>query len=291
MMGIDNGKFINPLTDFGFKKLFGSEPNKNLLIDFLNEMLPEQHNIQDLTYARNEQIGQNVLDRSAIFDIFCKGVNGESFIVEVQKAEQDFFKDRSVYYSSFPIQQKAKKGDWNFQLQAVYTVGILDFTFDEHKNDQDIVHLVELKDQKCEVFFDKLKFIYIELPKFQKSEEQLESHFDKWLFVFTHLSKLQGRPEKLQEKIFQQLFEAAEIANLPKEDRNAYEESLKHYMDIKNVVDTSRLEGIQEGIQEGMGLGIGKRNLEIAALMKADGESLEKIIKYTALSKEEIERL
>ena len=291
MMGIDNGKFINPLTDFGFKKLFGSEPNKNLLIDFLNEMLPEQHNIQDLTYARNEQIGQNVLDRSAIFDIFCKGVNGESFIVEVQKAKQDFFKDRSVYYSSFPIQQQAKKGDWNFQLQAVYTVGILDFTFDEHKNDQDIVHLVELKDQKCEVFFDKLKFIYIELPKFQKSEEQLESHFDKWLFVFTHLSKLQGRPEKLQEKIFQQLFEAAEIANLPKEDRNAYEESLKHYMDIKNVVDTSRLEGIQEGIQEGMGLGIGKRNLEIAALMKADGESLEKIIKYTALSKEEIERL
>ena len=291
MMGIDNEKFINPLTDFGFKKLFGSEPNKNLLIDFLNEILPEQHNIQDLTYARNEQIGQNVLDRSAIFDIFCKGVNGESFIVEVQKAEQDFFKDRSVYYSSFPIQQKAKKGDWNFQLQAVYTVGILDFTFDEHKNDQDIVHLVELKDQKCEVFFDKLKFIYIELPKFQKSEEQLESHFDKWLFVFTHLSKLQGRPEKLQEKIFQQLFEAAEIANLPKEDRNAYEESLKHYMDIKNVVDTSRLEGIQEGIQEGMGLGIGKRNLEIAALMKADGESLEKIIKYTGLSKEEIERL
>ena len=282
-MSIDNEKFINPLTDFGFKKLFGSEPNKNLLIDFLNELLPEQHNIQDLTYARNEQIGQNVLDRSAIFDIFCKGVNGESFIVEVQKAKQDFFKDRSVYYSSFPIQQQAKKGDWNFELQAVYTVGILDFTFDEHKNDQDIVHLVELKDQKCEVFFDKLKFIYIELPKFQKSEEELESHFDKWLFVFTHLSKLQNRPKKLQEKVFQQLFEAAEIANLPKKDREAYQESLKNYLDLKNVIVTSRNEGIQEGKAEG--------KAEIAKIMKQRGMDINDISEITGLSKEQIERL
>ena len=282
-MSIDNEKFINPLTDFGFKKLFGSEPNKNLLIDFLNELLPEQHNIQDLTYARNEQIGQNVLDRSAIFDIFCKGVNGESFIVEVQKAKQDFFKDRSVYYSSFPIQQQAKKGDWNFQLQAVYTVGILDFTFDEHKNDQDIFHLVELKDQKCEVFFDKLKFIYIELPKFQKSEEELESHFDKWLFVFTHLSKLQNRPKKLQEKVFQQLFEAAEIANLPKKDREAYQESLKNYLDLKNVIVTSRNEGIQEGKAEG--------KAEIAKIMKQRGMDINDISEITGLSKEQIERL
>ncbi|MCH2236131.1 MAG: Rpn family recombination-promoting nuclease/putative transposase, partial [Crocinitomicaceae bacterium] len=104
-------------------------------------------------------------------------------------------------------------------------------------------------------------------------------HFDKWLFVFTHLSKLQDRPKRLQEKIFQQLFEAAEIANLPKEDREAYEESLKHYMDIKNVVDTSRLEGIQEG------------KLEIAKTMKSEGESVEKIIKYTGLSNDEIEKL
>ena len=287
MMGIDNGKFINPLTDFGFKKLFGSEPNKNLLIDFLNEILPEQHTIENLTYAKNEHVGQQILDRTAIFDIYCKGKNGESFIVEIQKAKQNYFKDRSVYYSSFPIQEQAKKGDWNFQLQAVYTVGILDFTFDEHKNDQDIVHLVELKDQKCEVFFDKLKFIYIELPKFQKSEEELESHFDKWLFVFTHLSKLQNRPPKLQEKVFQQLFEAAEIANLLKKDREAYQESLKNYLDLKNVIVTSRNEGIQEGIEQG----IDKRNFEIAKIMKADGESLEKIIKYTALSKEEIEQL
>ena len=90
-------KYVNPLTDFGFKKLFGTEPNKILLIDFLNQILPEKHQIKDLSCSRNEQFGQNDLDRKAIFDLFCVGESGERFIVELQKAKQNYFKDRSVY--------------------------------------------------------------------------------------------------------------------------------------------------------------------------------------------------
>ena len=126
-------KYINPLTDFGFKKLFGSEPNKILLIDFLNQILPDKHQIKDLTYSRNEQLGLNELDRKAIFDLYCTGESGERFIVELQKAKQNFFKDRSIYYASFPIQEQAQKGNWDYRLEPVYTVGILDFIFDDHK--------------------------------------------------------------------------------------------------------------------------------------------------------------
>ncbi len=276
-------RYINPLTDFGFKKLFGTEPNKELLIDFLNQILPSQHKIKDLNYSRNEHLGQNDLDRKAIFDLYCIGVSGERFIVEVQKAKQNYFKDRSIYYSSFPIQEQAKKGDWNYKLEPVYTVGILDFVFDENKGSDEIIHFVELKNQRNEVFYDKLKFIYIELPKFKKTEEELETHFDKWLYVFRHLADLQNRPQKLQDKVFKKLFESAEIAKFSKVDRDAYEESLKYYRDIKNVVDTSKQDGILEGID--------KRNLEIARVMKNDGESVEKIMKYTNLTQEEIERL
>ena len=132
-------KYINPLTDFGFKKLFGTEPNKILLIDFLNQILPERHKIKDLSYSRNEQVGQNDLDRKAIFDLYCIGESGERFIVEVQKAKQNYFKDRSIYYSSFPIQEQAKKGDWDYKLDPVYTVGILDFIFEDSKNDDEII--------------------------------------------------------------------------------------------------------------------------------------------------------
>jgi len=273
------GKYINPLTDFGFKKLFGTEPNKDLLIDFLNQILPERHQIKDLNYSRNEQLGQAELDRKAIFDLYCMGKSGERFIVEVQKAKQNYFKDRSIYYSSFPIQEQAKKGDWDFKQDPVYTVGILDFIFDDHKNEDELLHLIELKNQRCEVFYDKLKFIYIELPKFKKTQEELEDHFEKWLYVFRHLSELQDRPQQLQDRIFQKLFDTAEIAKFSQEERVAYEESLKYYRDIKNVVDTSREEGKEE------------RTLEIARELKKNGIPIDMIVKSTGLSKKEIEEL
>lgn len=235
-------KYINPLTDFGFKKLFGTEPNKDLLIDFLNEILPNRK-IKDLNYSTNEHFGKFEIERKAVFDIYCIGENDERFIVEMQKAKQNYFKDRSVFYSSFPIQEQAKKGDWDYQLDPVFSIGILDFEFDEHKQDKDLLHIIELKNQKCEVFYDKLKFIYIELPKFKKKRSELETHFDKWLYVFTHLQKLQDRPKELQTRVFKKLFEVAEIAGFTEEERKEYEESLKSYRDIRNVVDTAREEG------------------------------------------------
>ena len=244
-------KYINPLTDFGFKKLFGTEPNKVLLIDFLNQILPDRK-INDLTYASTENQGQTEVDRKAIFDLYCIGQNGERFIVEMQKAKQNYFKDRSVFYASFPIQSQAKRNVWDYKLDPVYSIGILDFIFDDHKEDPELLHIVELKNQRCEVFYDKLKFIYIELPKFDKEEADLKTHFDKWLYVFTHLSKLQDRPKKLQERVFKRLFEQAETAKFTPEEKEAYEESLKYYRDIKNVVDTSREEGRIEGIEQGI---------------------------------------
>jgi predicted transposase/invertase (TIGR01784 family) len=300
-------KYINPLTDFGFKKLFGTEPNKMLLIDFLNQILPDKHRIMDLNYSKNEQLGLSELDRKAIFDLYCVGESGERFIVELQKAKQNFFKDRSVYYASFPIQEQAQKGGWDYRLEPVYTVGILDFIFDDHKSEHELLHIVELKNQRCEVFYDKLKFIYLELPKFKKEEAELETQFDKWLFVFRHLSNLQDRPRKLQDKVFQKLFEAAEIAKFTPEERFAYEDSLKYYRDMKNVVDSSREEGIQEGIEKGIqegiekglqegiqkGLqeGIQKRNFEIAKSMKEKGMSNSEISELTGLNDDEISKL
>ena len=239
-------KYINPLTDFGFKKLFGTESNKDLLIDFLNEILPNRK-IKDLSYSTNEHFGKYEIDRKAIFDIYCIGENEERFIVEMQKAKQNYFKDRSVFYASFPIQEQAKRGDWDYRLDPVFSIGILDFEFDEHKRDEDLLHIVELKNQKCEVFYHKLKFIYIELPKFRKKQSELETHFDKWLYVFTHLQKLQDRPKALQERVFKKIFEVAEIAGFTEEEREEYEESLKAYRDIKNVVDTAKAEGKIEG--------------------------------------------
>ena len=153
-------KYINPFTDFGFKKLFGSEPNKDLLIDFLNQVLPGKHKVKDLTYARTEQ-----------------------------------------------------------------------------------------------------------------------------------LPHLQSRPPALQERVFQKLFEAAEIARFTPDEKNKYEESLKYYRDLKNVVDTSFDEGKAEGLAEGKAEGLAEGKAEIALQMKLKGLETSLISEVTGLSVEEIEHL
>ncbi|NEP29391.1 Rpn family recombination-promoting nuclease/putative transposase, partial [Moorena sp. SIO3I6] len=243
------------------------------------------------------------VDRRAIFDIYCQSTTGERFIVEMQKAKQTFFKDRSVYYATFPIQEQAQQGNWNYQLTAVYTVGILDFSFDDHKHDSELLHVVELKNQRCEVFYDKLKFIYVELPKFTKSVDQLETHFDKWLFLFRHLASCNAPPEPLQGDVFAQLFEVAEIANFSSEEQALYQDSLKVYRDMYSVNQTLIQEGLEQGRQEGLeqgrqeGLEQGRQEGEqagiqkIAKQMKAAGLPLKDIAQYTGLSVDDIDQL
>ena len=151
--------YINPLTDFGFKKLFGEEPNRDLLISFLNTLLPERHQIAELQYTKNEYQGVSPVDRRAIFDLNCMSSSGERFIVELQKVKQRYFKDRSLYYSTFAIQEQAKQGDWDYKLSTVYTIGILDFLMDEQ--DQKTLYYAQIKDQDNQPFFDKFHFIYV----------------------------------------------------------------------------------------------------------------------------------
>jgi len=272
-------KYINPFTDFGFKKLFGEEPNKDLLMNFLNTLLPHPYQISDLSYTKTEHLGSTPTDRKAIFDLYCVSPSGERFIVEVQKAKQNFFKDRSVYYSTFPIQEQAQQGDWDYKLAPVFTVGILDFVFAEDKDDHTVLHLVQLKDQYCKVFYEKLTFIYLAMPNFEKTEEELETLQDKWLYVFKHLPKLQQRPQRLQEKVFDKLFQVAEIAKFDKEEREAYQESMKYYRDLKNVTDTAFDEGIQ------------KNQVEIVLNMIQEGVPIDLIAKYMKIPMEKVKEI
>lgn len=277
--------FVNPFTDFGFKRLFGEEPNKGLLISFLNTLLPAKHQIKELQYTKNEYQGYSALDRKAIFDLNCISTTGERFIVELQKAKQNFFKDRSVYYATFPIQEQAIKGDWDFKLAAVYTVGILDFIFEEDvkNHDTEVVHFIQLKNQHHRVFYDKLTFIYLTLPQFKKSLNELQTIQDKWFYVFKHLAELDEVPSELQEAIFLQLFEAAKVAKFSPVERQAYENSLKYYRDLKNVTDTARDEGFEEGVAIGVEKGKEEALRSMLITMQANGMAMAMIAKALSL--------
>jgi predicted transposase/invertase (TIGR01784 family) len=289
--GSMKARYVNPYTDFGFKKLFGEEANKDLLKDFLNELLPVRHKIVQLNFKNTEQWGDIIVERKAIFDIHCENANGERFIIEMQKAKIKFLKDRAMFYTTFPIREQAEKGEWDFKLNPIYCVALLDFKYDENREKKDVIRNVQLKDQYCQVFYDKLTYVFIEMPRFTKKEHELETHFDKWLYFLKNLEDFENIPLILQEKIFEKAFHVAEIANFTPEQLAQYEESLKNYRDLKGVVDTSYEEGKVEGRAEGKAEGILEGKIEIALKMKKMGEPLEKISSYTGLSIEEINKL
>ena len=308
-------RYVNPYTDFGFKKLFGTEINKDLLISFINSLLHGKEVVKDLTYLNTEHLGTGEADRKAVFDVYCENENGEKILVEMQRGEQQFFKDRILFYTTFPIRDQQMIKEWNYRLKAVYVIGILNFTFDEQSDDF-YHHEVKLMDTRTkEVFYDKLTFIYLEMPKFNKSEEELNGMFEKWLFVLRNLSRLMERPKALQERIFTKLFEAAEIAKFTKTEYDNYEESLKIYRDWKNTIDTAELKGKKKGFKKGEKIGIEKgrkeglekgrkeglekgrkegakeKAIEIAKQLKAESVPVGIIIKCSGLSEEEINSL
>ena len=288
-------KYINPYTDFGFKLLFGTAMNKELLISFLNALLFKEETVKDVTYLNAEHLDTQEYDRRAVFDVYCENEKGEKFLVEMQRGEQQFFKDRSVYYATFPIREQSQRGKWDYELKAVYIIGILNFTFNDTDGDyfHHEVKLVDLYTHK--VFYDKLTFIYLEMPKFNKKEDELESMFDKWLFVLRNLSSLFERPRALQNRVFDRLFEAAEIAKFNPKELGEYWESFKNFRAWYSVMSTQlkkgREEGLKEGLEKGLEQGRKEECFKNAKKMKQAGIAFDVIAQVTGLSIGEIASL
>jgi len=244
------GTFINPFTDFGFKKLFGSEESKPLLISFLNDLLPIENKIIALEFKNIEKLGVLEEDHRAIFDIYCRDEKNHEFIVELQRAKQEHFQDRAAYYSSFLIQDQAKKGKWNFELTPIYFIGILDFSLASF-SDANYLHFGQIVDINTHtVMFKKLNFIYIEMAKFKKQESELANHLEWWLYFLRELVTFDEIPNEFHGDIIEGAFELAKLANMSYEDRHAYELSLKYYRDFINVLDNKFNEGMEKGIEQ-----------------------------------------
>ena len=293
-------KYLNPHTDFGFKRLFGTEFNKDLLISFLNAVLNREDEILDIRYLNSEQLGERIESRRAIFDVYCESRLGEKFIVEMQNVYQEFFKDRTVYYATFPIREQAKKGTWDFHLNAVYTLGLLNFVFEDDRDNPDYYHEVKLMDtDKKTVFYDKLTFIYLEIPKFRLEDSQLHTMMEKWIYLLKNLSGLMSRPAALQERIFTRVFEQAEIAKFSSLELKQYEDSINAYRDILNALNTAKKEsfeegheiGLAEGHEKGLAEGRQQEKASIALSLKRSGVPVEVIVQATGLTEMEIRKL
>ena len=282
-------KFIDPLTDYGFRYYFGSEPRKDILIEFLNDLFDGERHIEDLHFTPTEYDGDEGTDKRVLFDLNCRGRNNEHFIIEMQRVRQEYFKDRALYYTSRLIQRLLSKGEETnrYELPAVYLIGILEFRMDDNQKEQ-YFHDIALRDKENgKLFYNKFGFKFLELSNFEKEGYVLESSRDKWMYLLKHMHKMDRLPAFLDKRVFQKIFSIAEVSKLSKEERMAYEASLKAKWDTQNAFAYVEKKGREEGLREGRG----EEKRSIARAMKADGIPVVQIGKFTGLNPEEIERL
>ena len=247
-------------------------------------MLPAKHQIKDLTFKNVENTPDLPEERKAIFDIHCESITGERFIVEMQKAKIKYFKDRAIFYITFPVREQADKGDWNFKLNPIYYIALLDFKYEKPDEEKKTlpkfrrdVMLLDIEDH--EVFYDKLRFTFLQMPAFTKKEDELISHYDKWCYFLQNLESFDNIPDILKEEIFEKAFKTAEIANLTKDEYKKYIDSLDAYREVKGVRETA--------IEEGWNA----RTIEIAKEMIIEKLPNEQIARITKLPIETIEKL
>jgi predicted transposase/invertase (TIGR01784 family) len=271
-------RYIEPTTDFGFKKLFGEERSKNILKSFLFHILELESPIVELSFIPQEQLPPSQYERRSIYDIYCIDEKDNRFIVEMQRTKQIHFKDRALYYATFPISQQAPQGGWDYSLNPVYCIGILNFQFAE---DERYLRRIQLSDiETHKVFYDKLTFVFIELPKFNKHLSELRNYADKWLYFLKNLSDLDEIPREFKDEgELNEAFEIAEITAMDASERYQYEESLRHLRDEYSTLKTARIEGREEGLAEGMTKGRAESTLSFIRLRFGQtSESLEKKI-------------
>ena len=250
-------KYIDLMVDWSFKKIFGTEVNKDILIEFLKVIFP-QYAISDITYVPTEQLGIMEDDRKAIFDVLCRTEDGKTFLVEMQRGYQKHFFERALFYTSFPIMKQGKKAlaeeargnrPWDFSLDGVFFLGILNFKYEDDEMTEHRYRLLEATSKK--LMTDKLEFVFVEVEKFDKGEDELETDLDKWLYLLKNMSNLLERPERLRDRIFTKLFDVAELAQLDDEDRIKYIKAMNTERDTYNQIEYARETGREEGLKEG----------------------------------------
>ena len=307
------GKYIDLMVDWSFKKIFGTEVNKDILIEFLKVIFP-QYAISDITYVPTEQLGIMEDDRKAIFDVLCRTVDGKTFLVEMQRGYQKHFFERALFYTSFPIMKQGKKAlaeeargnrPWDFSLDGVFFLGILNFKYEDDEMTEHRYRLMEATSKK--LMTDKLEFVFVEVEKFDKGEDELETDLDKWLYLLKNMSNLLERPERLRDRIFTKLFDVAELAQLDDKDRTNYIKAMNTERDTYNQIEYARetgreeglkeghkkghKEGKEEGIKEGREEGAKQNSFDIAKRMLEKGIDVETISELTGLTEKEISKL
>ena len=295
------GRYINPLTDYGFKKVFGE---KDIMKAFLTDLLRPASPIEDIIFLDKDLTGETCGLSGVIYDLRCRTANGEEFIVEMQNKAQVTFSDRILFYLSRSISMQIQKGErnalWKYKLRPVY--GIFFTNFHIKGLEKRSIRTIQLTvEETGEIFSDKIKAFTLELPDYRgKPEEYPKTPIEYWLYNLANMETMTTTlPFQNHQPIFNKIAGIAEIVRMNAEERNRYNVSLDTYHTALAVMENERIEGrelgreegMEEGIKKGIAIGAEKANIANARKMKECGIRIEIIHQVTSLTEEEIEGL
>ena len=277
-------KYADLLDDDVFKLVFGRESTKDVMIEFLNQVIPDRK-IVDLEFIDKEMHPVERDAKGVVYDMFCKTDSGARIIVEVQRRKQPFYPERAIYYSTFQIQRQVEAGADTYDFLPVYVINILNFKMDGNKDRADVKSVYRLYEETTQrLLTDRVTFIFIELPKFKKSIDELDGNvLEGMYFCFKNMAVLEECPKVLTHQIFRKIFEVSELYNMDQDTRDKVIHKMTTERDLRNQMAYARQEAIEEGRAE--------VRAEVAREMLADGMPVDKIAKYTELSIEEIAAL
>lgn len=276
------GRYADIKMDRWFKRTFGVEERKHLLVMLLRELLPE-HDFEDLQYAGQEFINENALDYKSIrVDVSARDSDGTRVIIEMQMTEQDNYYERIAFNAAFPVTEQKAIGDEENDFPTVYMVNLMNFSY--HEGSDQVLYRGRFRwDDTNEAITDRVQLLFLELPNCRKALTPEATFADNFCYVMQNIDKLEEIPRELDTEFFRELFKSAEISNFTPSEKRKYRKDMMDKQSIAMGIKFQRRVGREEGRAES--------RLAIARLMLANGCDSALVIKCTGLSEDELEKL
>lgn len=313
-------RYADLLIDDVFKLAFGQESTKDVMIEFLNRVIPDRK-IVEVDFMDKEMRSVNRREKNSVYDMNCETDDGTRIIVELQRRKQLDYAERAIYYSTFQIRNQVEAGTFGYNFCPVYVINILDFDLDVNEGNPNVLTTYRLCETTThEQLTDKYTLIFIELRKFKKSEEELSTDILEGIyFCLKNMSVLNERPKQLEHEIFKKIFDVAELANMDEVKRSEILRKMTTERDLSNqmayAIKVGREEGLEKGMAEGLEKGIKKgieqgiekgrekgmaegikegsyaKSVEIAKRLKEMGMPVSDIVSATGLDSDKVSEL
>ncbi len=292
-------RYVDILTNGGFKALFGDINNKDVVMSILNVLLPEHRRLADIEYLPTERQGTLLdINKDYQYDFMCKDLSGAVFIVELQRYREVHWFKRCVSYACRAYDRQNRKGE-EYDIPPVYLIGLMDVEVEHPDKEywkERYVSEYTFREKTCyDLLGETIVIIFAEMANFHKRLEDCESETDKMLYVLKNIGKMMNQPAWLQHEVYSRIFQACEIVGFPEDKRIEYEQEMYDERRRRGEIKAARLDGFDEGHKEGLAEGEAKGSdsakRDIVMSMISKGLSVEQIAEFTGIDIESVKQI